>query len=121
MDGDTGFNHGFNCAEATNFTTDRWIPKGLEAKVSSQGSGLTHSLRTDRELGADGRSGVLGRGAMVGHVSSGVPVPAVQRVDQHDGVLGQARRQEAARRGRYHLPPTCPTPLHDSTDQQHQH
>jgi hypothetical protein len=29
----TGFNHGFNCAEATNFTTERWFPKGLEAKV----------------------------------------------------------------------------------------
>ncbi|EWM21898.1 lysine-specific demethylase 4c isoform 1 [Nannochloropsis gaditana] len=28
-----GFNHGFNIAEATNFSTERWLSKGREAKV----------------------------------------------------------------------------------------
>eukprot|EP00232_Nephroselmis_pyriformis_P000998 CAMPEP_0182909358 /NCGR_PEP_ID=MMETSP0034_2-20130328/35706_1 /TAXON_ID=156128 /ORGANISM="Nephroselmis pyriformis, Strain CCMP717" /LENGTH=343 /DNA_ID=CAMNT_0025045605 /DNA_START=102 /DNA_END=1130 /DNA_ORIENTATION=+ len=29
----SGFNHGFNCAESTNFATQRWVPIGRKASI----------------------------------------------------------------------------------------
>lgn len=31
-----GFNHGFNCAESTNFATRRWIEYGKQAVLVSR-------------------------------------------------------------------------------------
>lgn len=31
-----GFNHGFNCAESTNFATERWIEYGKQAVLVSK-------------------------------------------------------------------------------------
>jgi len=34
-----GFNHGFNCAESTNFATERWIEYGKQAVLVRTKSG----------------------------------------------------------------------------------
>lgn len=39
-----GFNHGFNCAESTNFATVRWIDYGKVAKLVSYTSEIKHKL-----------------------------------------------------------------------------
>lgn len=38
-----GFNHGFNCAESTNFATRRWIEYGKQAVLVSPPGALPTS------------------------------------------------------------------------------
>lgn len=60
-----GFNHGFNCAESTNFATERWIEYGKQAVLVRRSFFYVNGVKSVSLLHAKAVTGIFFFSALV--------------------------------------------------------